>query len=54
MRKVINGINLTTDGCCDHTKFSGSDETHEYFTDLVDEYIIFLYSIIAGKRGDGW
>jgi len=31
MRKLISGINLTLDGCCDHTKGNGNDEVHEYF-----------------------
>lgn len=43
MRKVIYGINLTTDGCCDHTQFSGSEETHEYFTDLMRDVDLIVY-----------
>lgn len=43
MRKIIYGINLTTDGCCDHTQFSGSDETHEYFTDLMRDVDLIIY-----------
>ncbi|HXH49487.1 MAG TPA: dihydrofolate reductase family protein [Terriglobia bacterium] len=35
MRKLIFAINITLDGCCDHTKVIGDDETHEYFTDLM-------------------
>ena len=34
MRKVIFAINLTLDGCCDHTKQFVDEETHEYFTHL--------------------
>lgn len=37
MRKVIFAINVTLDGCCDHTKQSPDDETMEYFTQLVRE-----------------
>ena len=37
MRKVIYAINVTLDGCCDHTKQVADDETHEYFTDLMRE-----------------
>ena len=36
MRKVIYAINLTLDGCCDHTKaMPPDDETSEYFNDLL-------------------
>lgn len=35
MRNVIFAINITLDGCVDHTKGIGNDETHEYFTDLL-------------------
>ncbi len=35
MRKVIYAINITLDGCCDHTKFNPDEETFEYFTHLV-------------------
>jgi dihydrofolate reductase len=35
MRKVIFAINITLDGCCDHTKVIATDETLEYFTELM-------------------
>jgi len=37
MRKLIFAINITLDGCCDHTKQIADDETHEYFTHLMRE-----------------
>jgi len=37
MRKLIYAINLTVDGCCDHTKFNPDEETHGYFTQLLRE-----------------
>ncbi|MES2829842.1 MAG: dihydrofolate reductase family protein [Bacteroidota bacterium] len=43
MRKIIYGINLTVDGCCEHTKLSGSDEMHDYFTDLMSDIGLLLY-----------
>lgn len=45
MRNVIYGINLTTDGCCDHTKFGGggSEEIHEYFTELMRDVDLIIY-----------
>jgi dihydrofolate reductase len=35
MRNVIFAINITLDGCCDHTKVIADEETHEYFTHLM-------------------
>lgn len=35
MSTVIYGINLSADGCCGHTKFSGADDMVEYFTELL-------------------
>jgi dihydrofolate reductase len=35
MRNVIFAINITLDGCCDHTKQIADEETHEYFTHLM-------------------
>jgi dihydrofolate reductase len=43
MRNIIYGINLTIDGCCDHTKFSGGEETLEYFTDLMRDVDLIIY-----------
>jgi hypothetical protein len=35
MRKLIYGINVTLDGCCDHTKAISDEEVHYYFADLL-------------------
>jgi dihydrofolate reductase len=35
MRNLIFDINITLDGCCDHTKAIADEEMHEYFTDLI-------------------
>ncbi len=43
MRNVIFAINITLDGCCDHTKFNADEETLEYFTHLTREADTFLY-----------
>jgi dihydrofolate reductase len=43
MRNVIFAINITLDGCCDHTKFNPDEETFEYFTRLTREAGAFLY-----------
>ena len=37
MRNVIFAINITLDGCCDHTKIIPDDEILEYFTGLMQE-----------------
>ncbi len=47
MRKLIFGINLTLDGCCDHTKGNGNDEVHEYFAQLMRETDTLLYGRIT-------
>ena len=43
MRKLIYGINISLDGCCDHTKFSGSEEVHDYFTQLMHDVDVLVY-----------
>jgi dihydrofolate reductase len=43
MRKVIFAINVTLDGCCDHTKQLADDETHEYFTQLLREVDLLIF-----------
>ena len=43
MRNIIYGINLSIDGCCDHTKFDGGEETHKYFTALMRDVDLIIY-----------
>lgn len=43
MRKVIYGINLSLDGCCDHTKFGGGKDILAYFTRLMDGVDLIVY-----------
>ncbi len=43
MRNLIFGINITLDGCCDHTKQVADDETHEYFTQLIRDADLLVY-----------
>ncbi|MGB8887438.1 MAG: dihydrofolate reductase family protein [Candidatus Korobacteraceae bacterium] len=43
MRNVIFAINISIDGCCDHTKFTPNEETFEYFTQLTRNADTFLY-----------
>jgi dihydrofolate reductase len=43
MRKVVYGINLTADGCCDHTKGIAGEDIHEYFTALMQDVGLIVY-----------
>ena len=43
MRNVIFAINITLDGCCDHTKMIGDDEMHEYFAQLMREADLLVF-----------
>src|ERR1700726_198856 len=43
MRNVIFAINLTLDGCCDHTKFNPDEETHGYFTHLIRDVDLLIF-----------
>jgi dihydrofolate reductase len=43
MRKLIFAINLTLDGCCDHTKGIPDEELHDYHTALLKDAGTFLY-----------
>src|ERR1700716_2685841 len=43
MRNLIYPINLTIDGCCDHTKMSPDEETFEYFTQLTRDADLAVY-----------
>jgi dihydrofolate reductase len=43
MRKLIYAINITLDGCIDHTKFYPDEEVMAYFTQLTRDAGTFLY-----------
>src|ERR1700733_3456660 len=44
MRNVIYAINLTLDGCCDHTKFNPAEDLLEHFTRLLrDDAGVLVY-----------
>ena len=43
MRNIIFAINVTLDGCCDHTKQIADEETHEYFTQLLREVDLLVF-----------
>jgi dihydrofolate reductase len=43
MRNLIYAINITLDGCCDHTKQSADDETLAHYTQLLRDVDLFVY-----------
>lgn len=43
MRKVIFGINITLDGCCDHTKMMADVDAHQYFMDLMRDVDLLVF-----------
>jgi dihydrofolate reductase len=47
MRDLIFAINVTLDGCVDHTKQVADDETHEYFTELLREVDLAVFGRIT-------
>jgi len=43
MRNLIYAINITLDGCCDHTKTIADEELLEHYTQLIREVDLFVY-----------
>jgi dihydrofolate reductase len=45
MRNVIYAINVSLDGCCDHTKFNppDDDEVLEHYTRLLRDFDLLVY-----------
>ena len=43
MRKLIFALNLTLDGCCDHTRLSADDEMFEYYAQLTRAVDLLVY-----------
>lgn len=44
MRNLIFAINITIDGCCDHTKMNADAEIHDYFTRVLrDEVDLMVF-----------
>lgn len=46
MRNVICALNISIDGCYDHTKLSGNEELHEYFANLMKG----VDQIVTGRK----
>jgi dihydrofolate reductase len=47
MRKVIYSINMSIDGCLDHTKMIGNEDILIYFTDLLQDAGLLLYGRVT-------
>lgn len=47
MRNVVYSINLSIDGCCDHTRFDPHEELYEYFTGLMKDSDLLIYGRIT-------
>ena len=43
MRKLTFAINITLDGCCDHTKTIADEELLEHYTHLLGDFDLFVY-----------
>ena len=43
MRNVIFAINITLDGCCDHTKMIADEEVYEYFTHVMRDVDLLVF-----------
>ena len=44
MRNLIYAINITLDGCCDHTKFNpDDDDVLEHYTHLLRDFDLLVY-----------
>jgi dihydrofolate reductase len=43
MRKLIYAINITLDGCCDHTKMAPDEELFDHYLQLLGEVDLFVY-----------
>jgi dihydrofolate reductase len=43
MRNLIYAINITLDGCCDHTKTIADEELLDHYTQLLADIDLFVY-----------
>jgi dihydrofolate reductase len=43
MRSLLFAINITMDGCCDHTKVDGGEEVLDYFARLIRDVDVLVY-----------
>ena len=43
MRNVIYAINVTLDGCCDHTKMIADEATYEYVIRVIRDVDLLVF-----------
>ncbi|HYK39597.1 MAG TPA: dihydrofolate reductase family protein [Candidatus Eremiobacteraceae bacterium] len=43
MRNLTFAINITLDGCCDHTKTMADEELLDYYAQLIRDFDLFVY-----------
>jgi len=43
MRTVTFGMNISIDGCCDHTAFNPSETLYDYFTRMMDDVDLLFF-----------
>jgi dihydrofolate reductase len=43
MRKLIYAINITLDGCCEHTKMKGAEELMDHYAQLLRDADLLVY-----------
>lgn len=46
MRTVIFSMNISLDGCCDHTIFSPDESLHGYFTEMMNDVDLLFFGRI--------
>lgn len=54
MRKVIAVFNMTLDAFCDHTSGIPDEETHQHYTDLLNQADVILYGRITYQLMEYW
>jgi dihydrofolate reductase len=54
MRKLIDGINMTLDGFCNHTAIIPDEEIHQHYTELLDKAAVILYGRITYQLMQYW
>lgn len=54
MRRIVAGINMTLDGCFDHTAVVPDEEVHQHYSDLLSNAGAILYGRITYQLMQFW
>jgi dihydrofolate reductase len=54
MARLTFSLNVTLDGCIDHQEGTADDETHAYFTRLMDEHGAMLWGRVTYEMMEGY